>query len=265
MNLGRLAILIIAVGAAVGAVVLAMGDRTPKTVDVAPVAAVQPPMATEDVLVAAQDLSLGATTKAADFAWQPWPKDAVNPLMIKKSEDEKAFTELSDSIVRVSMIKGEPIRREKLIKSGSSGFLAAVLPSGMRAVAINIDSQGATTAGNFIHPGDQVDVIRTVKPDNGSQNAEFQSETLLRNIKVLAIGTNVEDKNGQQVVTGSTATLELDPAQSEAVIQAQRTGQLSLVLRSIRDWSPTTPEEAKAEQRSTTVVRYGVQTETTTR
>ena len=108
------------------------------------------------------------------------------------------------------MIAGEPIRREKLVKG--QGFMSAILPAGMRAVAINIDSQGATSAGGFILPGDRVDVIRTSRDASaGASSDNYVSETLLQNVKVLAVGPNIQEKNGQSVVVGSNATLELDP------------------------------------------------------
>ena len=104
-------------------------------------------------------------------------------------------------------------------------------------------------------------MIRTIKPE-GNNGGDMLSETLLRNIKVLAIGQNIEEKNGQPVVVGSNATLELDPEQSEAIILAQRTGQLSLVLRSMLDASADQGASTdKRGQRATTIIRYGVASE----
>src|SRR3954462_8938948 len=134
--------------------------------------------------------------------------------------------------------------------------MSAILPSGMRAVAISIDNRGATSAGGFILPNDRVDVIRTSRIGDDS-NAAVTSETILTNIRVLAIGQNVQEHNGEKVVTGETATLELMPAQAEVVTLAQKTGQLSLALRSLADAHQDTPREERADQ-ALTVVRYGV-------
>ena len=133
-------------------------------------------------------------------------------------------------------------------------------------MAINIDSQGATSAGNFILPNDRVDVIKTyrepTKPGVPLSNGDvFISETLLSNVKVLAIGQNIQDKNGQPVVQGSNATLELDPDQAEAVILAQRTGQLSLTLRSLQDAHQAAGEAVRQASHTLSVVRYGNVTE----
>ena len=260
MKKARIAVLALAVAAGGAAFVLGTGQ---KSANVAPTPAPAPQTVdTDDVLVAAHDLSLGKQIAQGDLAWQPWPKSVIGPTMLKKSDDEKMMTDLNGSIVRSSFVQGEPVRKERLVKGNNAGFLSAILPSGKRAVAINIDAQGSTSAGGFVLPNDRVDVVRTVKIDgtNGSAS-ETQTDTLLQNIKVLAIGQNIEEKNGQPVVVGSNATLELDPSQAETIILAQRTGQLSLTLRSMLDASKEASEPEKME-RSTTIVRYGVATET---
>ena len=167
------------------------------------------------------------------------------------------------------VFQGEPMRAEKLIHGDNSGFMSAILPTGKRAVAINIDSQGATTAGGFILPGDRVDVVRTfrqeAKPGTQQAGESYATDTLLTNVKVLAIGQNVQEKNGQPVVVGSNATLELDPSQAETVILAQRSGQLSLVLRSALDAHQATVAANREATHSLSVVRYGTVSEDTGR
>lgn len=264
MRRARIAVLAVAVAAAGGAFFVAQGLKNQPSTEPGTAQMPAPPVAaTDDVLVAAHDIPLGKLVADGDFAWQPWPKDVIGAEMIKKSDNDKVMADLNGSIVRSSLLKGEVVRRERLVKGPNAGFLSAILPSGKRAVAINIDSNGGTTAGGFILPNDSVDVIRTVKADTGA--GETMSETLLRNIKVLAIGQNVEEKNGQPVVVGSNATLELDPMQAETIILAQRTGQLSLVLRSMLDTASEAAVVEQPAQRTTTIVRYGVPTESTSR
>ena len=183
--------------------------------------------------------------------------------MIRKADNPKIVDDIRGSIARASLFQGEPVRREKLVKGTDPGLMAAILPAGRRAVAINIDSQGSTTAGGFILPNDHVDVIRTYRDETkglasaaGNGGGEsFVSETLLQNVRVLAIGTNVQEKDGQPVVVGSNATLELDPLQAETVVLAQRTGQLSLVLRSMLD--SRQPNQVAAQPPHMTVIRFG--------
>jgi pilus assembly protein CpaB len=211
-----------------------------------------------EILVAAADLPVGQGLKASDLRWQAWPADAPAAGLIRKGEAPAGVVEeLTGSIVRSAFLNGEPIRREKLIK-GAGGFMSAILPSGMRALAISIDNRGSTSAGGFILPNDRVDVIRT--SEAGSEGAQaMTSETILANIRVLAIGQNVQERNGEKVVTGETATLELTPAQSEMIVLAQKVGQLSLALRSLADVNETgTPAREERADRLQ-VIRFGIQ------
>ncbi|MDX7952764.1 Flp pilus assembly protein CpaB [Lichenihabitans sp. Uapishka_5] len=257
MNPIRIAVLVLGVAAAGGAVMLAL---SPKPQAPAPVAAAAPPPVAapvDQILVATHELQLGKLVSADDLGWQTWPKASITAFMIQ--HDDKVVAELTGSIARVNFYAGEPIRRESLIKGATAGFLSAVLPSGMRAVAITIDAQGSTSAGGFVLPNDRVDVIRTVKGSGTAMAESYNSETLLTNVKVLAIGQNIQDKNGAPTQVGSTATLELDPVQAETVILAQRTGQLSLALRSMQD-AAQTGHVAIADGK-TTVIRYGIETD----
>lgn len=253
MKKSRLLVLALAIAAAGGAFVMANAPK-PAVVE----AQAPPPVPTDEVLTASHDLPIGTVVADADIGWQAWPKAALAAGMLVRAADPTAADTLKGSIVRIAFFAGEPIHREKLIKG--SGFMSALLPSGRRAVAINIDSGGSTTAGGFILPNDRVDVVHTYQDQSkaaaGAQAAPVISETLLHNIRVLAIGQNVQDKNGQAVVVGSNATLELEPAQAETIILAQRVGQLSLTLRSVLDQDKDTADTEKVDK-SMTVVRYG--------
>jgi len=264
MKPARLAVLAIAVLAAGAAVFLVQRINqapAPIVVEKEPEPVRAP---TNQVLVAAGDLSLGQTIQDGDVAWQPWPVEAMNGAYIKEGGD-KTKADIVGSIVRSPFSSGEPIRSDKLIKGGNAGFMSAILPSGKRAVAISIDTRGASTAGGFILPNDHVDVIRTYRDDEASRasGTEVQvSETVLTNVRVLAIGQNVQEKNGEKVVIGETATLELNPREAELVVLAQRVGQLSLALRSLADSRDKSGEGSSERDSSTAVIRYGVQTQT---
>jgi pilus assembly protein CpaB len=263
MKPAKLAVLGITAVAGLSAALLMNWREAPKPVVIeAPAQATN----TTEVLVAAADLPMGQTLKQADMRWQAWPSDGIPSGFLRKSDMPQGLDEIAGSIVRVSFLNGEPIRREKLIKADGSGFMSAILPSGMRAVAISIDTRGATSAGGFILPNDRVDIIRTYRDDESSRAGGTDvhiSETVLKNIRVLAIGQNVQERNGEKVITGETATLELTPSQSELVTLAQRTGQLSLALRSLADANQTdeVAREDKAEA-GLTVVRFGISKQT---
>jgi pilus assembly protein CpaB len=251
MKVARIIVLGVALTAGGAAALMMRGGSRP-----APVAALPPPPPKIEVLVAATDLPLGQSVKAENLRWQAWPEESAS-VLIKRSEAAGAVEELSGWIVRNPILAGEPIRREKLLK-GSGGYMSAILPAGMRAVAISIDTRGATSAGGFILPNDRVDVINTVQSSSDRGAGPTSSEIILTNIRVLAIGQTIQERNGEKVVSGETATLELTPAQAEMITLAQKVGQLSLALRSIADVNETgTPvrEEPSALQ----IIRFGVQ------
>jgi pilus assembly protein CpaB len=267
MKPARLAVLGIALVAGLGAVWMMQGDPPPPPAP-APVAA--PSIPVVDVLVAAADLPMGQTVKAQDLRWQAWPQDSAGLGVLRRSEAPDGLEQTAGSIVRQAFLAGEPIRREKLIKADGSGFMSAILPSGMRAVAISIDTRGSTSAGGFILPNDRVDLVRVYRDDGATKAAGIDvqaAEVVLANVRVLAIGQTVQERNGEKVVTGETATLELTPQQVEVVLLAQRTGQLTLALRSLADANRVETKVAVPEpvDSNLTVVRYGVSTQTSKR
>lgn len=259
MTPARLVVLATALGAAGVAAFLMTRAGTTETV----VVERTEPVSTIDVLVAGIELPIGATLKPGDIRWQPWPSTYVPVGAITRAGGAAAIeADLAGSIVRSNFLAGEPIRREKLVKASSNAFMSAILPSGMRAIAISIDTRGATSAGGFVLPNDRVDILKTYRDEEASKaggSDSQQSETILSSIRVLAIGQNIQERNGEKVVTGETATLEVTPSQAEILALAQKTGQLSLALRSLTDANEVDrPRVDKPDTAGVTVVRYGV-------
>ena len=263
MKPARLAIIGVALAAGLVAAYLSSGGREEAP---APQVALEPQkVAANEVLVASADLPLGAKIGAADLKWLPWPADGISPGLIVKKDNPDAINQSVGSTVRESFVANEPVRKEKLIKA-DAGLLAAILPTGKRALAISIDPRGANTAGTLILPNDHVDVIhvfRDLKASKAQGADVFMSEALLQNIRVLAIGPNIEEKNGERVVVGETATLELDPDQVNVIALAQKNGNgsLTLALRSAADANaaPTVITQDKKDAQFS-VIRYGVPT-----
>jgi pilus assembly protein CpaB len=259
MKPAKLIVLGVAGVAALSAAWLTSSLRTPQVIVKAAETAA-PSIAMTEVLVAAIDLPVGSSVTGEQLKWQPWPKQAVSELMITRDRMPNGVEDTAGSISRAPSLAGEPIRRDKMIKGANGGFMSAVLPSGKRAVAINIVSSGARSAGGFILPNDRVDVMRTGRDDDATrsrQSETFATETILPNIRVLAIGQNVQERNGEKVVVGETATLELEPRQAELIMMAQRSGELSLALRSLADANKTEEAPAQREDAGLTIVRYG--------
>jgi pilus assembly protein CpaB len=144
--------------------------------------------------------------------------------------------------------------------------MAAILPSGMRAISTEISPE--TGAGGFILPNDRVDVIlskRDKNPDRSGASDIVNSEIILSNVRVLAIDQAPKEKDGQNVVVGKTVTLELRPEQAETLARARQSGTLALALRSIADVNELKSDDQSSKRGDTiNVVRYGVPTSTTT-
>ena len=170
------------------------------------------PVDSAEVLVARRDIPLGAITKESDFRWQTWPTEAVTPGFITKSSGSKAMSSVTGAVARAPMMVGEPINKNKLIKAGEGGVLAALLPRGMRAISTRIKEE--TAAGRLILPNDHVDVILTRRLPGNSGGNQYVSDTLFRNVRVLAIGQEIETKGDKKSAKGNanTATLELTRA-----------------------------------------------------
>jgi pilus assembly protein CpaB len=263
MKAARLVVLTVAIAA--GGVAAMLAGRPGKAPQVKAPAA--PKIASVDILVAKTNIGMGQKISPGDVQWQEWPASAGSGNFIRKNDRPKAVETLSGSIARFPFVAGEPIREAKLVNAKGSGFMAAILPSGMRAISTKISAE--TGAGGFILPNDHVDVILTRRErdaDKAGGGDTHSSDTILTNVRVLAIDQTVEEKNGQKVVVGKTATLELTPRQTELLALSEQLGSLSLALRSITDASrdaPVADEKLGGRRGGVNVVRFGVGTMTT--
>lgn len=244
MPASRIIILGVAVAAAGGAGYVAKNMSAP-TVVVEEAGPQAPQIALADVLVLSGDVPMGSPLEG-QIEWQSWPSSGINENFITRENEPEAAEKLRASIARVAMYKGEPLRRSKLIGEGQS-FMSSILPAGRRAIATQIAAD--TSAGGFILPNDYVDVIMTRRKQGGTEGSAgegFITETILRNIKVLAIDQAIqEDEEGRKVKVGETATLELTPAQAEIITVAQQMAdRLTLALRSVADAQEKVAEEA---------------------
>ena len=264
MNTARIVVLVIALGAGGVAAYLASGYQNAP----APAQSVAEKLPTVEGLVAKNDIQLGQAVKPDDLIWQAWPAATASNAFIRRDSRPEAQTQIAGSIARVPLMQGEPIREQKLVRAEGSGFMAAILPSGMRAVSTEISAE--TGAGGFILPNDRVDIVltRRLKNPDGDNNGPTAgndlvlSEVILTNIRVLAIDQAPKEKDGQNAVVGKTVTLELRPDQVATLSAARQGGTLTLALRSIVDANAVdgTPEEQAIKRPGgVNVIRYGVQ------
>jgi pilus assembly protein CpaB len=261
MNIARIVVLTIALSAGGVAAYLARGTDD-KARPAEPVAQ----FPTVEILVAKTDIGLGQLVKPEDLQWQAWPAAAASGNVINRASNADAIKDVAGSIVRAPFIAGEPIREQKLVKANGSGFMAAILPTGMRGISTEISPE--TGAGGFILPNDRVDVLLSKREKNPNDKLPdiVSSEIILTNIRVLAIDQAPKEKEGANSLVGKTATLELKPEQAETLGRARQSGTIQLALRSITDVNKVESSSqdlpARRDQ-SVNVVRYGVANQST--
>lgn len=248
MNLSKILIIVVALGVAIGAMMFSK-SLISEPQQVAEVRVVEEIEKT-NILLAKTTMPMGHQVTEADIMWQEWPKDMVYENMITLDNGEDMMQKALASIVKIQIDEGDPIRFSKLIDPKDGGLLSALLAPGMRAISTQISPE--TGAGGFILPNDKVDILLT-KRDRNSQN---KTKTILVNIRVLAIDQTINEQDGQQVVVGRTATLELSQTQSEILALANNEGSLTLSLRSLadRNISDNAPKQRKNKL---TILRHG--------
>ena len=257
-------IVVIAALLALGAALL-VGKLFVRPAPAAAAAAPPPTRPMAQVLVARRDLPIGAALAAGDLAWQAWPIDAVNPSFITDGQAAQAAPKgstaavadsvaraakgavastpmdaLYGAIVREPILANEPISNSKLVRGGAGGFMAVVLRPGMRAVAVPVNT--ATAAGGFILPGDHVDVMQSHQQEGSSSGSSILAsrsgqlaQTLLRNIRVLAIDQTTKPPRSAPSVIGIVATLEVPASDADILVRAKAQGEIILALRAYSD------------------------------
>lgn len=247
LPLSRLILVVVAVGAAGCAAWLATQYEQPGPAQAAPVATM-PVEATAPVtriLVAAQPIPTGQRLTEQSIQWQDWPDTALRPEFITATAEPDALTKMQASVARTDFVAGDPILAQKLAPAGG-GFLSSILDKGKRAVSVTVAAESAS--GGFVLPNDHVDVVLTRASD---ETKAQESHTILKDVRVLAINTRLgtgpaaaqqdaasQDPGSQAFSDRAIATLELDPTQSEVIINATSLGRLSLVLRPTLDTPP---------------------------
>lgn len=265
MSAVRLFILVIAAIAAIALAFVVRGAFAPKKA--APEAvAVAAPVATPSVrvLVAKRDLPIGTRLVAGDMGWQDWPAAGLSPAFTTDGAPpavapggaagaakavanaagglfgDAAIKSLESAVVREAFVAGEPIVARKIVKAGEGNYMSVVLAPGMRAMSVPVTVD--TGAGGFILPGDRVDVLLT---KGAGEDKGLVTESILRNVRVLAIDQTASAAADAQSLVGAVATLEIAAGDTEMIAQAQASakagGTLALALRSYTDaGAPTT-------------------------
>ncbi|MEO6152181.1 MAG: Flp pilus assembly protein CpaB [Croceibacterium sp.] len=229
--------LLLLIGALIVAIGTALAAKSMFTGASAPQAQAAPKPQGPKVLVAKRALPMGTIITADAIGYQLWPQEMVQDAYFIDGEADMA--KLLGTVVRNPITAGEPVTQGSLVSPGDRGFLAAALGPGMRAITVPVSDK--TGVGGFVFPGDHVDMMLTqsVSASGDDGNALKATETILRNLRVLATDQateSVKTEDGKTVVNSvRTVTFEVTPRIAEKISVAQTIGTLSLALRSIAD------------------------------
>jgi pilus assembly protein CpaB len=231
----------IVLAATMGLAVLKLAGNKDKNVVVNPTPA-QQQVSTVDVLVAAKEIPVGTALTPDMVDRQPWPSNLVlDQFIVGGGKDAN----IMGMVTRSHFQAREPLIMNKLANPNDPSFLAAALPEGMRAVTMQTDA--VSSVAGFVFPGDHVDIIFThdkpVDEDELSRKTVLArqqqqpkvSETLLTDIKVLAVDQRSATGNNEKLVVPVTVSLEMSKAQAQQLRLAEKKGTLALALRSLKD------------------------------
>lgn len=185
------------------------------------------------ILTARGRLSAGSLLTDANFEWQaPPPEFPLDGLLVKGRFN---ISGLRGALLTASYEPGQPLREKDIIKPSSQEFLASALGQDMRAISVAVSNVSGVSG--FISPGSRVDLLLTHELQDNDDNPPLTprrfSETILRDVRVLAIEQQVDESTGKPTL-GATATLEVTPKQAEMVFVAVSMGALSLTLKGAR-------------------------------
>jgi Flp pilus assembly protein CpaB len=128
------------------------------------------------------------------------------------------------------MVQGQPVNEQLLSPKGSGTGLQALVPSGMRAVTIEVNE--FTGIAGLLNPGMNVDVVSTFRDD---VSRETVTRTIVQDVKVLAVGPRITPPGDDQKDMYHSVTLLAKPHDAERIELAAFSGHPRLSLRSGRD------------------------------
>lgn len=183
-----------------------------------------PEIPLQNVVVARSNLAMGTALKETDLIVIDWPEE-MTPKGCYSS-----IPEISGRVLKTEVYEGEVILKSKLAPEGSKGGFACIIPTGMRALTVTVNT--ASGVGGFILPGTHVDVLVTVPSLINKE--ESTTKIILEDIQVLAIDQDFERKDDDPVLVQSV-TLLVTPNQAEKLVLASTEGKLQLSLRNDAD------------------------------
>lgn len=222
-----------------------------------------------NIYVAQRDISIGSVLAPADYDIKPWPSHLLPPGALVYGDPN---IKLDGMITATPIVKDEPLLLSKLRNPNDPSFISGQLKEGMRAVTINVNM--VDSVAGFVQPGDKVDIVYAfdlskaaiegsdVSSTKGSKeeksgNVSF-AEVIMSNVKVLAVDQRVTagmvNAEGQPIPVPSSVTVEVNQNAAQKLRLAEKMGDLSLVLRSIKDKDNFDKARPTAEQDLTRIL-----------
>lgn len=182
-------------------------------------------VATAPVVVAARDLPEGAAIDRMALSVAQWPTSTI-PVGAYSRVDSVA-----GRVTRVAVFQGEPFVPGRLAPEGTSAGLETKITPGKRAMGLRINDVSGISG--MIQPNSRVDILLTLNPmgNDGRRTAKL----FMSNMRVLAMGTEVQRGDDGRPIQATVATLEVSPTEAEQLAVAQAQGQIQLVLRGYGD------------------------------
>ena len=183
--------------------------------------------ATKDLVVATNDLPMGATVKPTDLHVVKWPADNYPKGGFFKIE------EVVDRAVVSNVLAEEPVVAGRVSEKNAGVGLSSVIPAGMRAVSVRVND--VIGVSGFVLPGTRVDVLVTGSPGNTGGGDSRMTTTVLQNILVISAGTKIQADARGQAENVPVVTMLVTPEQAEVLTLASSEGRIQLVLRNPTD------------------------------
>jgi pilus assembly protein CpaB len=184
-------------------------------------------IAVTKVVVAKGDLRFGVALREDMFKEVQWPQEAVHSGIFKSVEE--IFDGDGERVVIKAISMGEPIVKTKISGFGEKSTLSQKVADNKRAFSIRVND--VSGVAGFLLPGDRVDIMLTRKV--GEKRDNLVADIILQNIVILGID-QASDEDRDQPAVARTATVEVDPEQSQKLALAQQIGTLSLALRNVK-------------------------------
>lgn len=180
------------------------------------------------VVVAAADIDLGTQLTPQLLQLVDWPKESVpkgaysdmSQLLEKQGQPAR--------VLRISVVKGEPIVETRLAPPGATGGLASIIEKGKRAMTVSVNE--IVGVAGFALPGNYVDILVSTQDDKAKEPSKQISKIVLEQVLVLAVAQEAKQGETKPRVVNAV-TLEVTPEQAEKIDLARSVGSLTLVLR----------------------------------